>query len=71
MELTPSQLLLLIAFNEAKIGRQEAVAILTLLNRQEIEQVLDKLDVIVEKEKRFATEQEIMNIIWPILKEKN
>ena len=70
MELTNSQLLLLIAFNEARIRKQEAVALLTLLNEKEVEKILDQLDVIVEDCQRFPTEQEIMNIIFPILKAK-
>ena len=70
MELTSSQLLLSIAFNEAKIRKQEAVALLTLLNEKEVEIILDQLDVIVENYQRFPTEQELMNIIFPILKAK-
>ena len=70
MELTNSQLLLLIAFNEARIRKQEAVALLTLLNEKEVEKILDQLDVIVEDCQRFPTEQELMNIIFPILKAK-
>ena len=70
MELTNSQLLLLIAFNEARIRKQEAVALLTLLNEKEVEKILDRLDVIVEDCQRFPTEQELMNIIFPILKAK-
>ena len=43
MELTDLQMALLIAFNEARIPRNEAVALLTLLDKQEIEQILDKI----------------------------
>ncbi len=70
MELTNSQLLLSVAFNEAGIRKQEAVALLTLLDEKEVEKILDQLDVIVEDCQRFPTEQEIMNIIFPILKAK-
>lgn len=70
MELTNSQLLLSIAFNEARIRRQEAVALLTLLDEKEVERTLDQLDKIVEEYQRFPTEQEIMEILWPILKAK-
>ncbi len=70
MELTSSQLLLSIAFNEAKMQKQEAVASLTLLNEKEVEKTLDRLDKIVEKYQRFPTLQEIMEILWPILKAK-
>ena len=66
MELTNLQLMLLIAFNEARIPRNEAAAILTLLSEQEIEQIIDK---IIEMD-RLPTEQEIMNILFPILKAK-
>ena len=66
MELTNLQLMLLIAFNEARIPRNEAAAILTLLSEQEIEQIIDK---IIEQD-RLPTEQELMNIIFPILKAK-
>lgn len=70
MGLTSGQLLLSIAFNEAKIKKQEAVALLTLLNREEVEKILDQLDKIVEEYQRFPTQQEIMEILWPILKTK-
>lgn len=70
MELTSGQLLLSIAFNEAKIKKQEAVALLTLLNEKEVEKILDQLDKIVEEYQRFPTQQEIMEILWPILKAK-
>ena len=66
MELTNLQKMLLIALNEAKIRKQEAVAILTLLSEQEIEQIIDK---IIEMD-RLPTEQELMNILFPILKAK-
>lgn len=66
MELTNLQLMLLIAFNEARIPRNEAAAILTLLSEQEIEQIIDK---IIEMD-RLPTEQELMNILFPILKAK-
>lgn len=66
MELTNLQLMLLIAFNEARISRNEAAAILTLLSEQEIEQIIDE---IIELD-RLPTEQELMNIIFPILKAK-
>lgn len=70
MVLTSSQLLLSIAFNEAKIRKQEAVALLSLLNEKEVEKTLDQLDKIVEDYQRFPTPQEIMEILWPILKDK-
>ena len=70
MELTNSQLLLLAAFNEAKIKKREAAALLSLLEKQEIENILDQLDNIVDSKKRLPTEQEIMEILWPILKSK-
>lgn len=70
MELTNSQLLLLAAFNEAKIGKREAAVLLSLLEKQEIEDILNQLDEIVDNKKRLPTEQEIMEILWPILKEK-
>ena len=70
MGLTSGQLLLSIAFNEAKIKQQEAVALLTLLNEKEVEKILDQLDKIVEEYQRFPTQQEIMEILWPILKTK-
>lgn len=66
MELTNLQLMLLIAFNESRIPRNEAAAILTLLSEQEIEQIIDK---IIEMD-RLPTEQELMNILFPILKAK-
>lgn len=66
MELTDGQLMLSIALNEAKIPRKEASAILTLLNQQEIDSVIDK---IIDMEK-LPTEQELMEILWPILKAK-
>lgn len=66
MELTNLQLMLLIAFNEARIPRNEAAAILTLLSEQEIEQIIDK---IIEMD-RLPTEQELMNILFQILKAK-
>lgn len=66
MELTNLQLMLLIAFNEVRIPRNEAAAILTLLSEQEIEQIIDK---IIEMD-RLPTEQELMNILFPILKAK-
>ncbi|MBE6321815.1 MAG: hypothetical protein E7073_02180 [Bacteroidales bacterium] len=66
MELTNLQLMLLIAFNETRIPRNEAAAILTLLSEQEIEQIIDE---IIELD-RLPTEQELMNIIFPILKAK-
>lgn len=70
MELTNSQLLLLAAFNEAKIKKREAAVLLSLLEKQEIEIILDQLDNIVDSKKRLPTEQEIMEILWPILKMK-
>lgn len=70
MELTNSQLLLLAAFNEAKIGKREAAVLLSLLEKQEIEDILNQLDEIVDNKKRLPTEQEIMEILWPILKSK-
>lgn len=66
MELTNSQRAILILFNEAKIRKQEAVALLTLLNQQEIDFIIDK----VLELNRLPTEQELMNIIFPILKAK-
>ena len=71
MELTNSQLLLLPAFNEAKIKKREAAVLLSLLEKQEIENILDQLDNIVDSKKRLPTEQELMEIMWPILKSKN
>lgn len=71
MELTNSQLLLLAAFNEAKIKKREAAVLLSLLEKQEIENILDQLDNIVDSKKRLPTEQELMEIMWPILKSKN
>lgn len=70
MGLTNSQLLLLAAFNEAKIKKREAAVLLSLLEKQEIENILDQLDNIVDSKKRLPTEQEIMEILWPILKSK-
>lgn len=70
MGLTNSQLLLSVAFNEAKIRKQEAAALLTLLDGKEVEKTLDQLDKIVEEYQRFPTQQEIMEILWPILKAK-
>ena len=66
MELTSTQKALLIAFNEARIPKKEAAALLTLLNEQEIEQILDK---IIEMD-RLPLEQELMEIMFPILKAK-
>ena len=66
MELTNSQRAILILFNEAKIRKQEAVALLTLLNQQEIDFIIDK----VLELNRLPTEQELMNILFPILKAK-
>ena len=66
MELTNSQRAILILFNEAKIRKQEAVALLTLLNQQEIDFIIDK----VLEMNRLPTEQELMNILFPILKAK-
>ncbi len=71
MGLTNSQLLLLAAFNEAKIKKREAAVLLSLLEKQEIENILDQLDNIVDSKKRLPTEQELMEIMWPILKSKN
>ena len=70
MELTDSQRILLALFNEAKIRRQEAAALLTLLDEQEINDILKQSDRIVDKQDRLPTEQELMNIIFPILKAK-
>lgn len=70
MELTDSQRILLALFNEAKIRRQEAAALLTLLNEQEIDDILKQTDYIVDSKNRLPTEQELMNIIFPILKAK-
>ena len=66
MELTNSQRAILILLNEAKIRKQEAVALLTLLNQQEIDFIIDK----VLELNRLPTEQELMNILFPILKAK-
>lgn len=70
MELTNSQRILLALFNEAKIRRQEAAALLTLLDEQEISDILKQSDRIVDELYRLPTEQELMNIIFPILKAK-
>ncbi len=70
MELTDSQRILLALFNEAKIRRQEAAALLTLLDEQEINDILKQSDRIVDEQDRLPTEQELMNIIFPILKAK-
>ena len=70
MELTNSQRILLALFNEAKIRRQEAAALLTLLDEQEISDILKQSDKIVDELYRLPTEQELMNIIFPILKAK-
>ena len=66
MGLTDGQLMLSIALNEARIPRDEAASILTLLNQQEIDLVIDK---IIDMG-RLPTEQELMEILWPILKAK-
>ena len=63
MELTNSQRILLALFNEAKIRRQEAAALLTLLDEQEISDILKQSDRIVDELYRLPTEQELMNII--------
>ena len=70
MELTDSQRILLALFNEAKIRRQEAAALLTLLDEQEINDILKQSDRIVDEQDRLPTEQELMNISFPILKAK-
>lgn len=70
MELTDSQRILLALFNEAKTRRQEAAALLTLLDEQEINDILKQSDRIVDEQDRLPTEQELMNIIFPILKAK-
>jgi hypothetical protein len=70
MELTDSQRILLALFNEAKIRRQEAAALLTLLDEQEINDILKQSDRIVDEQDRLPTEQELMNILFPILKAK-
>ncbi len=70
MELTNSQLLLLVAFSKAGIPKREAAVLLSLLEKQEIENILNQLDKIVDSKKRLPTEQEIMEILWPILKSK-
>ncbi len=70
MELTDSQRILLALFNEAKIRRQEAAALLTLLDEQETNDILKQSDRIVDEQDRLPTEQELMNIIFPILKAK-
>ncbi len=70
MELTDSQRILLALFNEAKIRRQEAAVLLTLLDEQEINDILKQSDRIVDEQDRLPTEQELMNIIFPILKAK-
>ena len=70
MELTNSQLLLLVAFNEAGIRKQEAAALFPLLDEKEIEDILNEIDELVNSCQRIPTEQELMEIMWPILKAK-
>ena len=70
MELTNSQLLLLAAFNEAMIRKQEAAVLLRLLGESEVEIILCQLDMIVEAYHRFPTQLEILEIMWPILMSK-
>ena len=70
MELTNSQLLLLAAFSKAGIPKREAAALLTLLNEKEIEDILNQIDKLVDSSQRIPTEQELMEIMWPILKSK-
>ena len=70
MELTDSQRILLALFNEAKIRRQEAAVLLTLLDEQEINDILKQSDRIVDEQDRLPTEQELKNIIFPVLKAK-
>ena len=66
MELTILQQGILVMFSEAGIPKNEAVALLTLLNEQEMEYITDK---VIEMNK-MPTEQELMEIMWPILMAK-
>ena len=70
MELTNTQKMLLLIFNVTKIRNQEAAALLTLLTEEEGKSIIKQAEKIAQEEDRILTEQELMNILFPILKAK-
>ena len=71
MALTNLQIGLYAIFRHTGIKKTESVALLALLNRKEQELLIEKIAELMDKNDwALPTEQELMLILWPILKAK-
>ena len=67
-----SILMLYSLFKNAGIRKQESAAILTLLNEDDIYSILIQIEELMDNNGWILpTEQELMEILWPILKSKD
>jgi hypothetical protein len=59
-------------FKNAGIRKQESIAILTLLNEDDLDTIFIQIaDLMDNNGWILPTEQELMEILWPILKSGN
>ena len=69
MALTNLQIGLYAIFKHSGIAKKECIALLTLLDKEEQEFVVEQIAKLMdENDWTLPTEQELMEILWPILK---
>lgn len=73
LELNHNSILMLYSiFKNAGIRKQESIAILTLLNEDDLDTIFIQIaDLMDNNGWILPTEQELMEILWPILKSGN
>ena len=72
MALTNLQIGLYAIFKHSGLTKKECVALLALLNRKEQELTIEKIAELMDNNDWILpTEQELMEILWPILKARN
>lgn len=71
MELTPSQIVLYALFKHSGIQKKECIALLTLLDEKDLDYIVTQIDDLMDNNSgMLPTEQDIMEIIFPLLKKK-